>query len=104
MLTGLPANTVKENIRSAISLPHNSPRNIELGEFSYDMNGELANATVMSLFSQAGPIEWGQANTELKSKRAKAVARFYEEPDTKEAARSLHDKPLPFCKSMKLIT
>ena len=68
------------------------------------MDGELTSATVMSLFSQAGPIEWGQANTELKGKRAKAVARFYEKPNTKEAAKSLYDKPLPFCKSIKLIT
>jgi len=104
MLTGLPANTVEEDIRSAISSPHDSPRNIELGEPSYDMDGELASATVMSLLSQAGPIEWGQANTELEGKRAKAVARFYEELDAREAARSLHDKPLPFCKSMKLTT
>ncbi len=104
MLTGLPANTVEKDIRSALKSPHDSPRNIELGEPSYDMDGELASASVMSLLSQAGPIEWGQANTELEGKKAKAIARFYEESDAREAARSLHDKALPFCKSMKLTT
>ena len=38
------------------------------------MDGELASATVMSLLSQAGPIEWSQANTQLEGKRAKAFA------------------------------
>ncbi len=104
MLTGLPANTVEKDIRSVISSPHDNPCNIELGEPSYDMDGELANATVMSLLSHAEPIEWGQANTELEGKRAKAIAQFYKESNAREAAKSLHDKPLPFCKSMKLTT
>ena len=102
MLTDLPTNTTEKDIRSAVSSPHDSPRNVELGEPSYEADGELASATVLSLLSQAGPIEWSQANTELEGKRAKAIARFYEESDAREAARSFHDKPLPFCKSMKL--
>ena len=102
MLIGLPAKTEERDIRFAIRSPHDSPRNIELGEPSYDADGELASATVMSLLSQVGPIEWSQASTELEGKRAKAVVRFYEESDAREAARSLHDKPLPFCESMKL--
>jgi len=102
MLTDLPADTTEKDIRSAIRSPHDSPLNIELGEPTYDVDGELASAIVMSLLSQAGPIEWSQANTQLEGKRAKAIARFYEEADAREAARSLHDKPLPFGKNMKL--
>ena len=104
MLPGLPASTVEKDIRSAISSPHDSPRHIQLGEPNYDIDGELASATVMSLLHQAGPIEWCQATTELEGKRAKATARFYEESDAREAVRLLHDKPLPFCKNMKLTT
>lgn len=102
MLTNLSIATTEKDIRSAINSPQDSPRNIELGEPSYDVDGELASATVMSLLGQAGPIEWSQANTELEGKRAKAVARFYEETDAREAARLLHDKLLPFGKNMKL--
>jgi hypothetical protein len=102
MLTDLPVNTTEQNIRDALRAPSDSPRNIELGDPSYDADGELASASVMSLLGQFGPIEWSQANTELEGKRAKAVARFYEEMDAREAARSLDGKPLNFCKSMKL--
>jgi len=103
MFTGLPVNTVEKNIRFIINLPHDSSRNIELKKFSYDINNKLVSITVMFLLSQAKPIEWGQANIKLKGKRAKAVARFYEELNIKKAARSLYDKPLLFYKNIKLI-
>jgi len=102
MLTDLPAKTTETDIRSAISAPYDNPRNIELGEPSYEVDGELASATVMSLLTQAGPIEWSQVNTELEGKRAKAVARFYEEADARAAAKSLHDYPLPFGPNLRL--
>lgn len=102
MLTGLPIATTEKNIRFAIHSPQDSPRNIELGKPSYNVDGETASATVMSLLSQVGPIEWSQANTELEGKRAKAIARFYEEADAREAARTLHDRSLSFGTNMKL--
>jgi hypothetical protein len=68
------------------------------------VDGELASGTVLSLLNHIGPIEWSQANTELEGKRAKAVARFYEEADARAAATSLHNYSLSFGKNMKLST
>jgi hypothetical protein len=102
ILTGLPIATMERDILATIHSPQDIPRNIELGKPSYDVDGELASATVMSLLSQVGPIEWSQANTELEGKRAKAIARFYEESDAREAARKLHNQPLSFGTNMKL--
>ncbi|KAI9641098.1 hypothetical protein NHQ30_010528 [Ciborinia camelliae] len=102
VLTNLPVATTGKNVFSAITSPHDKPRNIELGSPSYEADGEEASATVMSLLLQNGPIEWSQVSTELEGKRAKAVARFYEESDARAAANSLHDKPLPFCETMTL--
>ncbi|EED13648.1 ariadne RING finger, putative [Talaromyces stipitatus ATCC 10500] len=102
MLTDLSIAVTENDIRSAIRAPHDSPRNIELGKPTYNVDGELASATVMSFLSRVGPIEWSQANTELEGKRAKAIARFYEEADAREAVASLHNVPLPFGKNMKL--
>lgn len=104
MLTDLSTGTTENDIRSAIHSPHDRPLNIEIGEPTYNVDGELASATVISLLSQVGPIEWHQANTELEGKRAKAVARFYEEMDAREAATSLDNFPLSFGKNMKLST
>ncbi|KAI9668490.1 MAG: hypothetical protein M1829_005368 [Trizodia sp. TS-e1964] len=102
MLTDLPGKCTEEDIRRAIGSPDNRPRNIELGEPSYYADGETASATVMSLLNQAGPIEWSQVNTELQGKRSKAIARFYDEADAREAVRLLHNISLPFCKNLKL--
>lgn len=102
MLTDLSTDTTENDIRSAIQSPYDRPRNIEIGEPTYNVDGELASATVMSLLSRVGPIEWHQANTELEGKRAKAVARFYEEADARRAASSLDNFPLSFGKNMKL--
>jgi hypothetical protein len=102
MLTDLPVNVTEEDIRDSLRAPHDSPRNIELGAASYKEEGELTSASVMSMLAQFGRIGWSQANTELEGKRAKAVARFYEETDAREAMRSLDQKTLEFCKSMKL--
>ncbi|RDI87163.1 hypothetical protein Vi05172_g2790 [Venturia inaequalis] len=54
------------------------------------------------MLSHFGRIEWSQTNTELEGKRAKAVARFYEETDAREAAQSLDGKPLDFCSKLTL--
>ncbi|RAO72435.1 uncharacterized protein BHQ10_008447 [Talaromyces amestolkiae] len=104
MLTDLSTGTTEHDIRSAIYSPYDRPRNIEIGQPTYNVDGELASATVMSLLSRIGPIEWHQVNTELEGKRAKAVARFYEEHDARKAATSLDNFPLPFGKNMKLST
>lgn len=102
MLTDLPAETNELDIHDSLRAPSDSPRNIELGDPSYEMGGELATASVMSLLGQFGRIEWSQTNTELEGKPAKAVARFYEETDAREAAQSLDRKPLDFCKKLTL--
>lgn len=102
ILTGLPAAVTTSDIRLAISSGRDYPRHIELGKPSYDEDGEEASAIVISLLSRIGPIEWSQANTQLQGKRAKVVARFYEEVDAREAVQSLDDKSLSFGKNLKL--
>ncbi|KAF7894659.1 uncharacterized protein EAF01_010109 [Botrytis porri] len=102
MLTNLPAKTAEKDITSAIKLPHHMPRKIEIGEVNYDVEGEEASAIVMSLLLGVGPIEWSQISTELEGKRAKAVARYYEESDARAAVISLQDMPLPFCETLTL--
>ncbi|KAJ8069812.1 hypothetical protein OCU04_000227 [Sclerotinia nivalis] len=102
ILTNLPAATTEKDITSAITSRQDKPRNVELGVASYDVEGEEASAIVMSLLLQAGQIEWSQISTELEGKRAKAVARYYEESDARAAVTSLHNKPLPFYPTMTL--
>lgn len=104
MLIDLSTGTTEHDIRSAIYSPYDRPRNIEIGQPTYNVDGELASATVISLLSQIGPIEWHQANTELEGKRAKAVARFYDERDARRAATSLDNFQLSFGKNIKLST
>lgn len=102
MLTDLPADTKEQDVRNALRAPNDSPRNIEMGDPSYETEGELATTSVISLLSRFGPIEWSQTNTKLEGKRAKAVARFYKEADAREAAQALDGRPLDFCKNLKL--
>ncbi|KAF7920237.1 uncharacterized protein EAE97_011578 [Botrytis byssoidea] len=102
MLPNLPAMTTQKDIPTYITLPHHIPQRIEIGEVNYDVEGEEASAIVMSLLLGVGPIEWSQISTELEGKRAKAVARYYEESDARAAVTSLQDMPLPFCKALTL--
>lgn len=69
ILTNLPATTMVKDISTAITSPHDMPRHIELGDSSYEVEGEEASAIVMSLLLQVGPIEWSQVSTELEGKR-----------------------------------
>ncbi|KAB8302354.1 hypothetical protein EYC80_005783 [Monilinia laxa] len=87
-LARLPVMTTKKNILSAITSRYDKPSNIELGSPSYSADGEEAGATV---------------STEIEgTKRAKAVARFYEKSDARTAVNTLHDTPLPFCEDIFL--
>lgn len=78
------------------------PRHVELSAPSYDADLPLTNASIESLLLQVGPLERWVGSAETPGKRFKAKARFLNEADARQAAKLLHNKPLPFNKNGKL--
>ncbi|KAL0935509.1 ariadne ring protein [Colletotrichum truncatum] len=82
------------------------PRNVEFDGLTYRVGKEYEMrqlAMIERLLTKVGPLEMGlTANMDAPGKRVKAMARFKDETDAKEAARSLHETRLPFYESDKL--
>lgn len=75
------------------------PRHVELGRsVGGGTDLAVASASVHSLLSQAGPLEWWEESTGLLAagKRHKAKARFLHEADAARAVDMLNNRPLPF--------
>lgn len=78
------------------------PRHVELSAASYNVDLEMANASIESLLLQAGPMERWEGASERSGKRFKASALFLNDEDARQAVKSFHDKPLPFNRNGKL--
>lgn len=103
MLTDVPGTAKKENIDQAIP-EFNRPHCVVMGKPTYDADFDYVTATVNSMLTQFGPLEWWEVSTNGKGKRIKAQARFFEESHAREAASSLNGNLLSFSDTTKLTT
>ncbi|KAI2621782.1 hypothetical protein GGR54DRAFT_79731 [Hypoxylon sp. NC1633] len=101
-LTQAPASATEEDIYDSISSQYDRPRDVKLGLPSYDADVETCSATIQSLFTKIGPLEWWGLTPDKTGRRELASARFQAEEDAREAVRSLNKSQLPFNKNAKL--
>lgn len=101
MLTDVPGTATEADVVRAIP-PTIRPRHVELGQASYQLDLDEANAVVKSKLMEVGSLEWWEDATEVGGKRAKAKARFQEDEDARKATTMLNETPLPFGKNARL--
>ncbi|KAI1139282.1 hypothetical protein F5Y05DRAFT_381390 [Hypoxylon sp. FL0543] len=101
-LTDIPASVTEADISRSIREQWDKPRNIEVGDPTYRGDPETCAATIKSLFTSIGNLEWWEFTPDTAGKRMKASARYFNEDDAMEAARTLNLSQLPFNKSAKL--
>ncbi|KAI1407147.1 hypothetical protein F5Y13DRAFT_195690 [Hypoxylon sp. FL1857] len=101
-LTEVPASVRESDISRSIGQQCDRPRNIELGNPTYEADPAVCLAQVKSLFTLIGPLEWRESAPDITGKRIKASARFLNEEDAMEAAQTLNKSALPFNASAKL--
>lgn len=101
-LTEVPATASKDDISRAVQFQGDKPRDIQIGKPTYSADAEECSAMIQSLFTKTGPLEWWEFTPDSTGKRMKANARFQEEHDAREAARTLNGTNLPFHASAKL--
>ncbi len=68
----------------------------------YSVEDEDAVATIRSLLTEIGPVEWWEVTLETTAKRVKATAIFLDETDARDAVSQLNGKELPFHDNGKL--
>ncbi|KND87306.1 putative uncharacterized protein, chloroplastic [Tolypocladium ophioglossoides CBS 100239] len=100
-LADLPSTAQVRDINQAIPEFH-KPHHVEMGKTSYHAALDTATTIVKSMLLEIGPLEWWDVSASSKGKRIKAQARFLEEPDAREAASSLNNKPLSLSKTARL--
>lgn len=100
-LTDVPASATESDVLKSIRNVHR-PHNVELGNPTYSLDIETCSASIQSLFTSIGPLEWWELTPDITGKRMKASARFQNEDDAREAARTLDKSELSFNKKAKL--
>ena len=103
-LKGVPLSATSNDIERAISAGYDRPRHIELSESGSsnkfcDLN--TTSAVVKTLLTSLGSAEF-ETIPSLQGKRFKAIARFDEEADAREAVHTLHNKHQDFLNGGKL--
>lgn len=101
-LTEVPAAATQKDVENSIFSRPDKPRDIQLGKPSYDGDADTCSAVIQSLFTAVGPLEWWELTPDTTGKRMKASARFLNEEDAKESARTLSNTTIPFHKAAKL--
>ncbi|KAI5922705.1 hypothetical protein F4810DRAFT_672340 [Camillea tinctor] len=101
MLTDLAGTVEEQDIYQAIPKFH-KPRNVVMGEPTYNTEMDYSTTIVKSMLSKFGPLEWWEASVNPNGKRIKASARFFDESHAREAASSLKNKSLPFNRTARL--
>jgi hypothetical protein len=100
-LANLPGSIQPRDIEKDIP-SHLRPRHVETGKPSYEADPEVAAALIRSMLTKIGPLDWWEMSATATGKRYKAQARFLNEQDASEAAKSLNNKKLPFSDTAKL--
>ena len=100
-LKDVPINASANDISDAIKAEYDKPRHVELPKRHTLCNPSEIPAFVTSLLEGIGPVDF-EIRPQSQGKRTKAVARFKEEADAREAARTLNDKPQDFLNGAKL--
>jgi IBR domain, a half RING-finger domain len=86
---------------NSIHAEHDKPRHIELAGLGSCYDPMTTSGFIKSLLTNIGPVEF-EMNSHSHAKRVKAVARFEEEFDAREAVRSLGDRRQDFLNKGKL--
>ncbi|KAI1267645.1 hypothetical protein F5Y18DRAFT_443392 [Xylariaceae sp. FL1019] len=92
ILTDVPASATEQDIKNAIRIHAEQPRRIHLGKPTYSEDAETCYATILSLFSRIGELDFHELTPDPIGKRVKA----------KEAETQLNNRPLPFNRNAKL--
>jgi IBR domain, a half RING-finger domain len=100
VLKDVPYNATLHDIENSIRLEHDKPRHVESTKLGNTSEPDIT-ILVESLFTNVGPVKF-EMNTQWQGKRFKAVARFEEEADAREAVRSLDNKRQDFLNEGKL--
>ena len=101
VLKGVPGCAGRSEIVRSIP-PDLRPRHVELGEPTFNEEMGMMNATVKSMLTYVGRLDFWEDAPEIGSKRAKVTARFQFDEDAREAVANLNNKPLPFSKTSRL--
>ncbi|KAI0101098.1 hypothetical protein F4814DRAFT_432275 [Daldinia grandis] len=101
-LTEVPGSATESDVKGSIYRRSDEPRGIQLGRPTYAADDETCSAAIHSLFTAIGPLDWWELTPDTTGKRMKASARFQNEDDAREAAKSLDKKQLPFHKTANL--
>ena len=95
LLKDVPVEASEDNIKGAVRAFSEKPRNVELSHRNAACDPKMVPASVRSLLEGVGTVEF-DIRGQLQGKRIKAVARFAEEHDAREAVQSFHNKPQAF--------
>ncbi|KAM5366856.1 hypothetical protein ACJZ2D_010308 [Fusarium nematophilum] len=101
-LTDVPGSAGPSSISCAILAQGDKPRHIEIGAPGYSIDDEQAAATVRSLLTRTGPVEYWEVKLKSTGKRVKATARFLDDTGAENAVSQLNGKELPFHSDGKL--
>ncbi|KAK7750298.1 hypothetical protein SLS62_007815 [Diatrype stigma] len=101
-LTEVPAAATKKDVEGSIHSRSDKPRDVQLGKPTYDGDADTCSAVVQSLFTAVGPLEWWELTPDTTGKRMKASARYLNEEDAKESARTLNNSTIPFHRAARL--
>lgn len=101
-LTEVPAAAKQHDIFGAITHAGNKPQGVKMGNPTYETDGERDVATIRSLLTNIGPLEYWEVTLETNAKRVKATARFLDESDAQRAVLELNNTELPFHRKARL--
>ncbi|KAI5921257.1 hypothetical protein F4810DRAFT_372432 [Camillea tinctor] len=101
-LLDIPESATEKDVINSLDFCKEWLIHIELSEASYEEDEKTCYAMIQSLFTSVGPLEWWEIVRHTLGKDIKAVARFHNEMDAREAARTLNDITLPFDRTSKL--
>lgn len=101
VLSGVPPQAKKVEIKNAITAPYDRPRHVEMGHASYRASEAEVSVDVRSKLEKYGALENFYLAPFSRGKRTKAVALFQDEEDAKSAC-SLNNKPLLILNGGKL--
>ncbi len=101
-LTDVPVSATEQDVRNAVRIDADQPRGIQLSKPTYSEDAETCYATILSLFSRIGELDFHELTPDPVGKRVKAKVRFIDAAHAQEAETQLSNRPLPFNLNAKL--
>ncbi|KAI1639314.1 hypothetical protein F4809DRAFT_159133 [Biscogniauxia mediterranea] len=101
-LLEVPGYATEQDISNSLRHYKDKLIDMDIEDPSYEEDEHTCYAMIQSLCTSVGPLEWWELVPHTLGKDVKAVARFQNEKDAREAARTLNNKTLPFDRTSKL--